>query len=64
MNKAAFVTVAVMYLFGFLGYVIVFLISVWDRTGSFMPYAAEAVRRGLIWPYLLYEWLRFDVPLL
>lgn len=64
MNKALFVTAFAAYVFGAASYLIAFIGLRWSGFDWLVSNAGEGLRRALIWPYLFYEWLRFDVPLI
>lgn len=63
MSKVTLITGIVVYLFGFAGHLIVFAASNWAGLDWFLANALEGGGRAAIWPYLIYEWIRFDTPL-
>lgn len=64
MNKAVFITGLVTYLFGFAAHVTAYSMMNWAGMDWFLSRAPDAAVRGLMWPYLVYEWIRFDAPLI
>lgn len=64
MNKAVFITVIVTYLFGAATYLVVFGVLKWKGFDWLIAAAPEALTRAAMWPYLIYEWFRFDMPMM
>lgn len=63
MNKAVLITGLVAYVFGFAVHVIAYFAMNWAGMDWFLSRAADAAIRASMWPYLVYEWIRFDAPL-
>ena len=64
MSNVSLITAVVAYVFGFAGYLIVYVASNWVSFDWFLATAMDSIGRSAIWPYLIYEWIRFDTPLL
>ncbi len=64
MNRFVLMTGVTGYLLGFGVYVIIFVSSNWGDTDYVMYKTMEGITQGLIWPYLLVEWLIDGTPMM
>lgn len=64
MNKAVIITVIGAYLFGAGSYLIAFAALNWAGMSWMIAAAPEALTRAMMWPYLIYQWIRFDMPMM
>ncbi len=64
LNKVIIMTAVAGYVLGWGLYFITYVVAHWTGLDYFGYVAAEGAYKALIWPYMIYAWLRFDAPLI
>lgn len=64
MNKAMIMLGVAIYVLGAGMYFITYVASHWGDPTYFAYVAAEGFANGLMWPYRVYAWFRFDAPIM
>ncbi len=64
LNKAIIMATAAAYVLGWGIYFATYVITRWGEMDYLGYVVAEGAANGLIWPYLIYAWLRYGTPLI
>ncbi len=63
LNKVIIMTTAAAYIMGWGIYFILYVSAHADNMDYLGYVVAEGASKGLIWPYMVYAWLRFGAPI-